>query len=259
MHDPEGANPYDDVASVYDHYTAADYDVAFFRSEVASADGPVLELMAGTGRLSIPLLEAGARLTCVDRSEGMLAELRRKLDDRGLRAELVARDVRALALGAGYGLAILPFQSFMELVEVADQRAALRSIRACLRAGGRLLLTLHNPAVRRRTVDGVLRAVGSFPTPEGTLVVSGIEQWDAERGGEPVVRRLQFLELFGADGVQRWRRLQPMAFTLIERAALEAMARDAGLAVARLYGDYQRAPFDPERSPVMIFDLLAEG
>ncbi|HSN68315.1 MAG TPA: class I SAM-dependent methyltransferase, partial [Thermoanaerobaculia bacterium] len=56
---------YDSVAALYDAYITTDFDVAFFADEVRRSRGPVLELMSGTGRLSIPLIEAGAELTCV--------------------------------------------------------------------------------------------------------------------------------------------------------------------------------------------------
>ena len=247
------ADSYDPIAPYYDAYVATAYDVEFFRDEVASVTGPVLELMAGTGRLSLPLIEAGVKLVCVDRSEGMLRCLRAKLTARRLQAEVLQRDVRDLALSRRFELALMPFQSFMELVEEADQRAALRSIRAHLQPGGRFVCTLHNPAVRRRSVDGTLRLVGSFGIPEGTLVVTRVEQ-----GGDPVVRRLQFLELFDASGALRWKRLQPMTFTLIERDHFESMATDAGFRATALWGDHQRSEFDPDHSPVMIWSLVSE-
>lgn len=241
---------YDSVAEIYDLYVTADYDVPFFLSETRGVRGPVLELMAGTGRLSLPLIEAGADLTCVDLSEGMLDILQRKLDAQGLRAEVHCQDICHLDLPSRYELAILPFQAFMEIVGEESQQAALASVARCLAPGGRFICTLHNPAVRRAQVDGQLRFVGRFPAEDGTLVVSGFEQ-----GGRPVVTRLQFFELFGPDGRQLWKRLLPMEFVLIERDAFERMARAAGFRLAHLYGSYDRAPFDPERSPVMIWDL----
>jgi hypothetical protein len=45
---------YDSVAEIYDLYVTADYDIPFFLSETAKVEGPVLELTAGTGRLTSP-------------------------------------------------------------------------------------------------------------------------------------------------------------------------------------------------------------
>lgn len=73
---------YSKLASLYDDYWVFTGDIAFFRDRARAVSGEILELMAGTGRLSMPLLEDGARLTCVDNSSSMLAVLKQKLLDR---------------------------------------------------------------------------------------------------------------------------------------------------------------------------------
>ncbi len=241
---------YDSVAEIYDLYVTADFDIPFFLQEAANVRGPVLELTAGTGRLSLPLLQAGAQLTCVDGSQGMLDVLSRKLRDHGLSAEVLCADVCQLELSPRFQLALLPFQSFMEVVGELRQRQALAAVFACLAPGGRFICTLHNPAVRRIQVDGTLRIVGRFPTGDGSLVVSGFEH-----GGGPVVTRLQFFEFFGSDGQLRSKQLLPMEFAFVERDQFETMARHAGFHVLDLYGNYDRSPFDAGRSPVMIWVL----
>jgi SAM-dependent methyltransferase len=241
---------YDSIAEIYDLYANADYDIPFFVSEARKVKGPVLELMAGTGRVSVSLLEAGAILTCVDGSQGMLDVLSRKLASRGLQADVRLADVRHLDLPPSFELAVLPFHAFMELVSEDDRRKTLAAVAAALVPGGRFICTLHNPAPRRASVDGVLRAVGAYPVDDGILVVSGFEQ-----GGHPVVRRQQFFELFGHDGRLEWKRLLPMEFALVERAEFEGMARSAGFRVAALYGSYERAEFDPPTSGYMIWVL----
>lgn len=240
---------YDRIAEIYDLYVTTGYDVPFFVSEASGVRGPVLELTAGTGRLSLPLIEAGADLTCVDSSRGMLDVLARKLAERGLHADLLCTDVAGLDLPSRFSLALLPFQSFMEIVGEDNQRATLAGVFRCLVPGGRFICTMHNPAIRRAQVDGVLRLVGRFPAGDGALVVSGVEQ-----GGRPVVSRLQFFDFFGPDGRLRERRLLPMEFAFVEKEAFERMAQDAGFRIATVYGDYERRPFE-ERSPVMIWIL----
>jgi SAM-dependent methyltransferase len=241
---------YDSIASLYDTYVTADYDVPFFVAEVRRVQGPVLELTSGTGRLSVPLVEAGANLTCVDCSQGMLDVLSSKLADRGLQADVCCADLCHLDLTPRFELAILPFQSFMEIVGEQRQRGALAAVHTCLKPGGRFICTLHNPAVRRTQVDGTLRLVGRFPLKGGDLVVSGFEQ-----GGQPVVARLQFFEFFAPDGILVWKRLLAMEFEFVEHEAFEKMARDAGFQVVQFYGDYKRGRFDAAGSPVMIFVL----
>jgi SAM-dependent methyltransferase len=240
----------DSVACLYDVYVVADFDVTFFAAEVRRTSGPVVELTSGTGRLSVPLIETGATLTCVDYSPRMLEVLAGKLATRGLRADVRCADVCDLRLSEQFVLAVLPFQSFMEIVGERRQQAALASVFACLRPGGQFISTMHNPTVRRTHVDETLRVVGRFAFEGGSLVVSGFEQ-----GGRPVVSRLQFFEFFGPDGRLVWKRLLPMEFELVDRERFEPMAVRAGFRVNQLYGNYQRAAFDPGTSPAMIWVL----
>src|SRR5512146_2216564 len=88
-----GINDYDRIADLYDIYIPFTFDVDFFVEETRKTRGEVLELMSGTGRVSIPLLEAGVRLTCVDMSAESNAVLQRKLEQRGLRADVHCMDV----------------------------------------------------------------------------------------------------------------------------------------------------------------------
>ena len=47
-------------------------DIAFFRRLAVAADGPTLELGCGSGRVTIPLAEAGVDIVGLDRSTAML-------------------------------------------------------------------------------------------------------------------------------------------------------------------------------------------
>ena len=243
---------YDHVAAIYDSYVTSDYDIAFFLEEVRSVHGPVLELMAGTGRVSLPLADAGAALCCVDLSAPMLARLEEKLRPEHQVRTLCA-DLRQLELGERFGLALIPFNAFMEIVEPQDQLAALLAIRRHLTPGGELLLTLHNPALRRQGIDGRLVRARRLPLPEGSLVFWS--QLDEEPGGR--VTGLQFMETYDAQGLMRSRRMQELRFALIERAAFEGLAAEAGFEIKELLGDYDRSVFEPEGSPYMIWRLGA--
>lgn len=241
---------YDGVADLYDLYVNTDYDFAFFVREIRARDARVLELASGTGRLSIPLIEAGADLTCVDVSRRMLNVLSAKLQERRLRARVVCSDVCEMDFRSEFELAIFPFQSFMELVGKENQFKALLAINRSLKPKGRFICTMHNPVTRRRSVDGNLHLVGKFRKGTGTLIVTGFEQ-----NGAPVVDRSQLLEYYNESGILEWKRLLDMRFELIEKETFETMANRSGFGLVALYGDYDRSPFEPTRSPVMIWVL----
>lgn len=241
---------YDLVADVYDLYVTSDFDVGFYVTEADGARGKVLELMSGTGRVSVPLAQSGADLTCVDASEEMLARLERKLRARNLRARVVRADIRRLTLPEEYDLAIIPFHSFSELVTSRDQELALRAINGCLKEGGRLICSLQDPTVRSALADGALRSNGAFPADGGTLVVSGFETRDERTG---IIERMQFYEFFDASNNLRSKRLLRMKFALIGEERFEELARKTGFRPVAVYGDYEYGDYRAGSSPYMVW------
>jgi SAM-dependent methyltransferase len=254
------------LAARYDTYITTAFDVPFFLKEVRERQ-EVLELMSGTGRLSIPLLEAGARLTCVDSSSDMLAVLRRKLERKGLTAKIIESEVARLSLPQKYDLALLPFHSFSELLAKEDQERALIRVHDSLADGGRFICTLHNPPSRLKSCDGALRLRGEFPLDEqagalwgldsgGTLLLWGLEEYDPRRG---TVSGIQQYELYDQTGVMRSKEFLDIQFVLHGRNDFEHLAQAAGFRPVALFGDYARTEFREESSPFMIWVLEKQG
>src|ERR687885_992701 len=70
---PAGDSPYDAIARLYDPWSRSVVeDVGFYVEEAVAAGGPVVELGVGTGRIAVPVAEAGVRVIGVDSSAGML-------------------------------------------------------------------------------------------------------------------------------------------------------------------------------------------
>jgi len=245
------AVPYDRIAELYDACVQVTLDVPFYLEQAARTNGPVLELMAGTGRVSLPLIKAGVDLTCVDYSADMLDVLRRKLYGQGLSAALHKMDERKLKLNRLFVLIFIPFQSFTEITDPDDECRTLERIHAHLADGGRLICTLHNPAVRLRSVDGLYRLWHKAPLPSGGLVLL----WGSQTHQDGLVSIDEFYEVFDARRMMQARHHVELVFRLLTRMEFETMASEAGFAVEALYGSYDRSPFEEESSPYMIWIL----
>jgi SAM-dependent methyltransferase len=242
------------VADLYDVYVQWDSDVSFFRERCANVTGKVLELMCGTGRLSIPLLQSGIQLSCVDYSAEMLRVFERRLQEHHLNADVYEADVRNLNLGRSHELILLPFHSFSEIVHPNDRNRALASIRRHLAPDGRFVITFHNPAVQVPRLDGCRRQICDRPIPghDTTLRVWSTVSARTDQG---IAEGIQEYEIVGADGRPLERRELQVRFAITDRSTFEKEAADAGFRVLRLWGDYASNAFEPEKSPHMIWEL----
>ena len=248
-----GINDYDRIADLYDIYIPFTFDVDFFVEETRKTPGEVLELMSGTGRVSIPLLQAGVRLTCVDMSAESNAILQRKLQQLGLKADVHCMDVRALELDKKFEMVIIPFHSFAHLTTPEMQRTALAHIREHLAPGGTFICTLRNPKVRGADIDGQMRLENRYALPgDGVLLWWAVERFRDD--ASQVVEAVQFYEEYDAHGLLTAKRLVELHFRLTERREFEELAAAAGFRVKAFYGDYARSPFTDE-SPFMIWIL----
>ena len=131
-------------------YTA---DLPLWREFAAEADGPILEIGCGTGRVTLDLAGRGHEVTGIDSEPALVDELRRRARrmmaaDRASAANVraVAGDVRALALGERFALAIAPMQVVQLLGGVAGRAAMLAAVSRHLLPAGRLAVALVDVA-----------------------------------------------------------------------------------------------------------------
>ncbi len=110
-------------------------DLPLWLSLARRAGGPVLDVGAGTGRVSVELARSGFEVTAVDREPALLDALAGRA--AGLAIETVCADARSLALARhDYALCVMPMQT-IQLLGGADGRAAfLRGAREHVRTGG---------------------------------------------------------------------------------------------------------------------------
>ncbi|MFB6510347.1 daptide-type RiPP biosynthesis methyltransferase [Streptomyces virginiae] len=171
LYDALGAPMYHDLATYDDPETRA------LLTAVRAAPGPVLDLAAGSGRFTLPLLATGREVTALDLSTDMLALLRTGLDRapasmRG-RCTVVQGDMSRFALGRTFPHVLLGTTSLSLLDE--DGRAGLyRSVLAHLSDGGRFLLT-----VLERGDDGGPDETFVQVTGAGGTVYELYEHWPA--------------------------------------------------------------------------------
>jgi ubiquinone/menaquinone biosynthesis C-methylase UbiE len=126
-------------AERYDEWSAEmTADVAFYVALAREADGPVVELAVGNGRVAIPVAQAiGRPVIGIDTSPAMLEQARKHAADAGVELELHQGDMRDLALDEPAALIYCPFRALLHLPTWADRRRTFERVAAALRPGGR--------------------------------------------------------------------------------------------------------------------------
>jgi SAM-dependent methyltransferase len=130
---------YEPFAERYEDWAAEmTEDVPFYVELAREADGPVVELAVGTGRVAIPMArETGLRVIGIDLEPAMLEQARAKAAEAGVELDLRLGDMRELQLQEPAALVVCPFRSLLHLPTWADRRRVFEHVAASLRPGGR--------------------------------------------------------------------------------------------------------------------------
>lgn len=128
---------YDSWASVYDQWGGSmPADVAHYARLAREADGPIVELAVGTGRVAIAIArDTGKPVLGLDSSAGMLDIARERA--AGLPVELRHEDMRELELAEPAALIYVPGRSLLHLRGWAEKRDVFERVARSLRPGGR--------------------------------------------------------------------------------------------------------------------------
>jgi SAM-dependent methyltransferase len=114
-------------------------DIPFYVDLARQADGPLVELAVGNGRVAIPVARAtGQRVIGIDSSPAMLALARAGAAEAGVELDLRLGDMRDLALEEPAALIYCPFRALLHLPTWADRRRTLERVAAALRPNGRI-------------------------------------------------------------------------------------------------------------------------
>jgi SAM-dependent methyltransferase len=115
-----------------------DAAVPFYVGLARDADGPLVELAVGTGRVAIPVARAtGRRVVGIDASPAMLAQARAGAVEAGVELDLREGDMRELELDEPAALIYCPGRSLLHLPTWADRRRSFERVAAALRPDGR--------------------------------------------------------------------------------------------------------------------------
>jgi SAM-dependent methyltransferase len=233
------------------------HDVGWYRG-LARARGPaqrIVELGAGTGRISVPLVHDGHHVTAVDRMDTMLARLRQKRGDlaptAAARLEPVLGDITALPLpDASADLVFAPFNVLMHLYGWEDLLRCFREAARVLVPGGQFAFDVILPDLEWLTWDPHERhAVTNFTHPRtgAAMVYSTNHTYDPNT-------QVCHVRIYYDDAPKRPRAFKPpaeskqvvhLAHRQIFPEELRMLVATAGLVLDNLGGNFRTTPLGP--------------
>ena len=232
-------------------------DLDLWRALAAREDGPVLELMSGSGRLAVPLAEAGHDVTAVDWDPAMHARARRRAEAAGpaavARLHLVEADIRSLRLpDAGrYRLAVVPLNSILLLATRAAQAACWETLAAHLAPSGLAAVDAWLPdAGDLARYDGRLHLEYVRPDPETGRWVAKVAAAHHDAASQTVTLTVLYDEGDPGEPPSRWIRRDVVR--LVGPDDLRAMAMAAGLRVELVAGGYDLEPLGPHDERAIV-------
>jgi SAM-dependent methyltransferase len=241
---------YEKIARYYDlTHASLTADVAMVLTLAARADGPLLELGCGSGRLLLPLARAGYHVTGIDSSPAMLAiaraRLASELPDAQERVTLLEADMTAFELHGRFALVIVAYNTLLHLAPT-EKTAALHRIHRHLAPGGRLFVDLINPLAAAQTPDDrLLTLEGVFTDPDtGHLLVQmASSRVDLE---EQVLHVTWLYDTSPAPGGPVERVIAQAHYHYLYPHEVELVLAESGFRLEALYGSYSQAPFAEE-------------
>jgi SAM-dependent methyltransferase len=246
---------YDIVARFYDAENADKTDDIDFYKELASEyDDPILDVGCGSGRVVLPLAQAGHTVYGIDNNAPMLRLARRKVAQApDAYSTLTLHEVDVLSddlPGVQFGMVLLTYNMLMHFHEQHEQLKLLRRLRGTIADDGVLVLDLPNAGEMFATPDtDYLSLERTFIEPESGHMVMQQATSTLDRATQ-FMRVVWVYDEITGDGVVK-RTVAPKVFRYFFPYEVQLLLKMTGFRVDNLYGDVDGSPFQ-DGSPRML-------
>ena len=230
---------YDPLAELYElQYRNYRDDLPFYTRLADDYGGPVLELGAGTARVSAALAKAGHEVVALEPASEMIKRGRARLETENLSCvTYIQDDMRSVRLNRQFSLIIAPFNTLMHAYTLSDQNATLQTVKAHLAPGGRFAFDLYTPNFGELNV---LRL-----EPEWKHVGGENSELFLLQTHDPDSQTLTshyFLDTTDETGILR-RQRSTLTQRYFYRFELERALYQNGFSQVQIYGDFSRSRF----------------
>jgi SAM-dependent methyltransferase len=228
------------------------YGRDFYVALARVANGPVLDVACGTGRILLPCLQAGVDIEGLDLFEPMLTRLRGKAASLGLSPRLHQADMSDFSLPRRYGLIMIPFNAFIHNMTQEAQIRCLKLCRHHLLPGGKLAFDTFFPSLEIVGASQNTRVLeGELPHPQTGLPMRMYDTRSFDRVAQVQHSRNE-LELLDDNGDVQTVHRSEVSSRYIYKQEMALLLRVAGFPRWEIYGDFDRRPLTLENEAMVV-------
>jgi SAM-dependent methyltransferase len=176
-------------------------DLSFWRQLAARTGGPILDVGAGTGRVTLELARAGHAVVAIDLDDALLEVLRERGGDLDVRT--LVSDARAFSLGEEFALGVVPMQTIQLLGGPEGRRSFLNCAREHLGLGAVLAIALAEELDCFEIVEGAPGPLPDVTELDGVVYSSRPVAVRADGDGFVLERRRETVTADGRLSVER--------------------------------------------------------
>jgi ubiquinone/menaquinone biosynthesis C-methylase UbiE len=229
----------------YQHYRD---DFGFYVQLAHDYGSPILELGAGTARVSVALAKAGHSVVGVELSEAMVVKGKEHVTRENLAKQitLVQGDMRRLELAQTFPVVIAPFNTLMHAYTLQDQDATLATVKRHLEAGGVFAFDVYAPNLSDLNV---LRREAEWEHVGGERAELFLCQTlDAD---SQVLESRYYLDTVRSDGlvIRQTSVLKQRYYTRFE---LERMVKQAGFQQVQFFGGFDKRRYSAKEAVMVV-------
>jgi len=244
-------NTLDNSAHLYDldQRDNLSADIPFYFSY---AVGNILELGCGTGRMAIPLANAGYDVTGLDLSESMLNVFKAKITDKSDRITIAHGNMADFSFDKKFDLIIAPFRAFQALTDDTDIQNCLNCVREHLSDSGKFIVNVFRPYKILDESWCYPETVQWERTDEatGNLIVK--KHWgDRIDTAKQIIYPNYAFEVTSPDGEMQ-RIVDHLALKYYYCDQLKSLLTNCGFNIAEEFGWYDKSPIESGRELIFI-------
>lgn len=237
---------YNDFADLYDEVSMGLVgELDFYLKEAKKAKGKVLEAACGTGRILLPLLEAGVDVEGFDISKQMLEVLKKKAKSKKLKPNIWSADMRSFKSKNKYDLIIIPYRAFNHIEKSEDQIKTLKNFKKHLKKGGKLILNFFYP-----DFNYISRMNGKI-SKKRKMMIKGKQYSVSEITRYSPINQLIRVEWIFEDEKGKKKKLLKIHLCYIYKKEFELLLELAGFKKWTVYGGFKKEKLKNEKQEMV--------